>query len=235
MHVRSAGLPSAIRTPMSIRSCFLLFLLASANIGQAQDTIRVQTLTFNDITMRRGWFVFPDSTHQFRKVLMHHTLKCDPQTTQDQYACGEWDYLTYNLIHEHTGVLDSIAQTHPYFKVGALAPPSVERASDLQYSTRQSALARRTVDVVNNEATFTVGSAGSMESTLLSPTTGTNRAQYLFTAGELLTAGLTAGPIHQLGLSSDGLGDGTLERFTIRLKQTNAATLSCLLYTSSMV
>ncbi|MBK9194576.1 MAG: hypothetical protein IPO17_06215 [Flavobacteriales bacterium] len=94
--------------------CAILISLASL----AQDTLRVQTLTFDSITTRRGTWLFPDNTHEFRKVLMHHTLKCDPQTTQDQYNCGEWDYLTYNTVHHHTGLLDSTALSHPWFKVG---------------------------------------------------------------------------------------------------------------------
>ncbi|MBK7752430.1 MAG: hypothetical protein IPI41_07425 [Flavobacteriales bacterium] len=97
-----------------------MLLLSLIGPLQAQeDTTRVQTLTYDSITTRRGWFQFPDDTHTYRKVLMHHTLKCDPQTTQDQYNCGEWDYLTYNFVHEHTGALDSTALQHPLFKVGA--------------------------------------------------------------------------------------------------------------------
>src|SRR6187549_3242965 len=107
---RAAILPLYIQAmERFFRALVLVLSTATSAIVTAQDTIRVQTLTYADITARRGWYVFPDTTHQFRKVLMHHTLKCDPQTTQDQYACGEWDYLTYNIIHEHTGVLDSTA------------------------------------------------------------------------------------------------------------------------------
>ncbi|MBK8499269.1 MAG: hypothetical protein IPL52_10715 [Flavobacteriales bacterium] len=128
------------------RSAILAIAIALATVVAAQDTIRVQTLTFSDITQRRGWYVFPDTSHNFRKVLMHHTLKCDPTTTQDQYPCGEWDYLTYNFIHEHTGAYDSTAQTHPYFKVAAMQPPSVERSSTLHYDVQQSELPRMTVN-----------------------------------------------------------------------------------------
>lgn len=31
---------------------------------------------------------------------MVRTLKCDVQTTHDQYPCGEWDYLTYTLVYK---------------------------------------------------------------------------------------------------------------------------------------
>jgi len=38
----------------------------------AQDTINVQTLTFDSITTRRGIWQFPEEG-EFRKILMHYT------------------------------------------------------------------------------------------------------------------------------------------------------------------
>ncbi|MBV6406350.1 MAG: T9SS type A sorting domain-containing protein [Flavobacteriales bacterium] len=189
-----------------------------------EDTVRVQTLTFDSITTRRGCWVFPDASHTYRKVLMHHTLKCDPQTTQDQYACGEWDYLTHNLIHEHTGVLDSNALQHPWFKVGAAAPGSVDRAAMPSYDIRQIAVPRRTVIGTLSEALHPVGSGGAWDGGLLQAVQGTSRTQALYLASELSAAGLQPGPIAQLRFTTDGQGNGAFGRFTIRLKQTQATT-----------
>ena len=188
----------------------------------------MQTLTFNDITQRRGWYVFPDSTHAFRKVLMHHTLKCDPQTTQDQYACGEWDYLTYNQVHEHTGAYDSTALTHPLFKVGAQVPISVERADQLGWHQRQSAIPFRNVLATSSESGFTVGDASGQEMSLLDPASLTTRAQYHFTADELTAAGLQAGPIQQIAFQSLGGGDAELGRITVRMKHSSVPALTAL-------
>jgi hypothetical protein len=80
----------------------------------SQDTLIVQTLTFDSITTRRGVWEFPTG-ESFRKILMYHTLKCDPLTTHDQYDCGEWDYLTYNMVYRHTGQYDSTLYYHPGF------------------------------------------------------------------------------------------------------------------------
>lgn len=189
-----------------------------------EDTVRVQTLTFDSITTRRGCWVFPDASHTYRKVLMHHTLKCDPQTTQDQYACGEWDYLTHNLIHEHTGVLDSNALQHPWFKVGAAAPGSVDRAAMPSYDIRQIAVPRRTVIGTLSEALHPVGSGGAWDGGLLQAVQGTSRTQALYLASELSAAGLQPGPIAQLRFTTDGQGNGAFGRFTIRMKQTQATT-----------
>ena len=64
--------------------CFLFLLNLIALSLFSQDTIVVQTLTFDSITTRRGVWEFPTG-ESFRKILMYHTLKCDPHTTHDQY------------------------------------------------------------------------------------------------------------------------------------------------------
>lgn len=92
-------------------SCFNLFSIA-------QDTVTVQTFTFDSITTRRGVFQFPDQSNTYRKILMSYTLKCDEATTADQYPCGEWDYLTYTTVHHKTGQIDSTLYTHDRFQAG---------------------------------------------------------------------------------------------------------------------
>ncbi|HMC98373.1 MAG TPA: LamG-like jellyroll fold domain-containing protein, partial [Flavobacteriales bacterium] len=205
----------------------LLFALINAPLLLAQeDTLHVQTLTYDSITTRRGWWLFPDETHTYRKVLLHYTLKCDPQTTQDQYPCGEWDYLTYNMIHQHTGVLDSTALQHPLFKVAALTPPSVERADVPFYDTRQLEVAERTITNTTSETIYALGTGGAWDNGLLQAVTGTSRSQFVFMASELLASGLQAGPIHQLRFTTDAQGSGTFDRFTIRMKNTTASSLN---------
>lgn len=213
---------------MNRRLLFPLLLgLLNAPVLQAQeDTIRVQTLTFDSITTRRGWWTFPDGSHSYRKVLMHHTLKCSPLTTQDQYDCGEWDYLTYNMIHHHTGALDSTAMQHPYFKVGAATPASVERAAEPLYNTRQIALARRNVTNASNENLHTIGNGNAWDAALLQPMNSASRSQFIFPASELLASGLQAGPIHQLRITTDAAGNGAFDRITVRMKHTSATTLT---------
>ncbi|MFT5280465.1 MAG: hypothetical protein ACI9P8_002109, partial [Bacteroidia bacterium] len=95
----------------------LTFLFIGTSV-LAQDTTIIQTLTFDSITTRRGWWQFPDETKDYRKVLMYYTLKCDAATTADQYACGEWDYLSYAFLYDHTGELDSTALSHPQYLFG---------------------------------------------------------------------------------------------------------------------
>ena len=108
---------------------YLLFCLFSLSLLQAvaQDTAWVQTFTFDSITTRRANFQFPASldTERFEKVLMYYKLKCSPLTTWDQYNCGEWDYLTYTRVFDHTGQLDSTAINGQLFLANMASPNTI--------------------------------------------------------------------------------------------------------------
>lgn len=91
----------------------------------AQDTVVVQTFTFKDIYKRSGTFLFPPKDQSFRKILMLYTLKCDPLTPHDKYNCGEWDYLTYNLIYTKTGIFDSTKKSFLKYSFGYQQPDTL--------------------------------------------------------------------------------------------------------------
>ena len=100
----------------SIISLLILFISTSSF---CQDTTWVQTFTFDSIATRRAEFLFPTSLNEkrFEKVLMYYKLKCSPLTTWDSYNCGEWDYLTYTQVFDHTGVMDSVEVLSKQYKV----------------------------------------------------------------------------------------------------------------------
>ena len=67
----------------------------------------------------RRWFEFPPSDNglSYQKILMYYNLKCFEDGTAGNlgFPCGEWDYLTYTYLYDHTGVMDSTAATHPKY------------------------------------------------------------------------------------------------------------------------
>ncbi|PLX28352.1 MAG: hypothetical protein C0600_09790, partial [Ignavibacteria bacterium] len=84
----------------------LFMLFAEAAIAGPGDTLVVQTFTWEWPvnagwnSPKEGWFQFPEGGKQYEKILMYYTLKCDPSQNP---ACGEWDYLTYARLFQHTG------------------------------------------------------------------------------------------------------------------------------------
>ncbi len=210
--------------PIFIALVFFSFL-QQGNAQSTEDTIVVQTLTFDDITKRRDWYVFPDGSHTYRKVLMVYTLKCDEATTQDQFPCGEWDYLTYNHIWDHTGVMDSNLLMHPYFVVGKSAPEQIDLSETPVYDYFQTEQSSRNVILTNSEESYAVGNGNDLLDHPFNTSQSTQRVQYLWTASELSASGLTAGLIDQIQLDVTALGEA-LNNLRIRMKNTGATELA---------
>jgi hypothetical protein len=197
---------------MRFLSISLLLLISMSFI--AQDTTRVQTLEFSDITKRRGWYQFPEDPENYRKIVMRYTLKCDQATTQDNFACGEWDYTTYTDVYRYENV------GTPYFLQGAQALDSIPYRVEAGYDYYQSYQYFPLYDEVISEETYTIGDGSDLTGDVLRGDVLNNRSQFIFTASELSSAGLQAGSIDRLGMETVGFG-GELGIMLIRMKHTS--------------
>ncbi len=197
----------------SMRSILLgLSLMMGVNVSLAQDTTVVQTLEFADITKRRGWYVFPPDTGNVRQVLMYYTLKCDPQTTQDGYDCGEWDYTTLTNLYKYDGV------GTPIFSINGQRPDTVRYMNQAVYDYYQSYQYFPNYTSTSGETSHIVGTGVLNSNEPLNTGFASSKAQYIYTAAELNAAGITgAGDIHKLELDVAALG-GQISDLTIKLK-----------------
>jgi len=207
------------------KTAFLLFLLFPVFWVQSQDTVVVQTLIFDSITTRRGIWQFPEG-ESFRKILMYHTLKCDPRTTHDHYNCGEWDYLTYNTVYDHTGVYDSTLYHQPSFTYinDATVDSLLERtAPTFTYYNKLHKQASFQDTLSLNQAVTGTGSLSS--ATVLNTQFPDGRSQFLWREQELLTAGLTAGEVTGMKIHVSEQGTG-IRHLTIRMGQVSIDTIT---------
>ncbi|MBN2681337.1 MAG: hypothetical protein JXR58_02405 [Bacteroidales bacterium] len=203
---------------------FAIFLTIKMNADPG-DTIFVQTLTFDDITKRRGTWIFPDESIEFRKILMYYTLKCDPATTQDGYACGEWDYLTYNFVYNHTGNFDSTLLSHPYFTINSEAPEEFSYSNIPTYSYYNIWQYFPFYDNVISENDFLIGNNSEQIIHPFKSENKSSRAQYLWLASELTNAGISSGDIHKIKFDVQSVGSD-LKYLTIKLKNSSLTELS---------
>ena len=187
----------------------LSFFIVSIGTFLSQDTTWVQTFTFDSISNRHDQFTFPASldTQRFEKVLMYYKLKCSPLTTWDQYDCGEWDYLTYTRVFDHTGNYDSIKKEGPKYLSNFQTPALINYNSALP-----SSLAIHQYDRIQKSRSGEILTDFPLNatdgSTVLPFNTQLNGGSYqvLFTAQELVNAGLQAGNIESLTLFVNNLG-----------------------------
>lgn len=212
-----------------MKTTILLFAFLSISIFNfAQDTTWVQTFTFDSITTRRANFAFPQelNTKRFEKVLMYYKLKCSPLTSWDQYNCGEWDYLTYTRVFDHTGIYDSVRKDGNRFLANWNAPntidytPSPNAIFDTYLKTEQERTA-------SSLTSLPLNTGNSNSSAFFNTAQKGSRFQQLITASELLAAGIQAGDIQGMILDILNSGsNGVLLNPKISIKSTTDGVLT---------
>ncbi|MCB9225082.1 MAG: LamG-like jellyroll fold domain-containing protein [Crocinitomicaceae bacterium] len=195
-------------------------------VSFGQDTINVQTFTYDTISTRRAIFSFPAELQgkTFEKVLMYYNIKCDPLTPWDGYNCGEWDYLAYAKIFDHTGILDSVIVEGPQYLVNNQWLNNVEYVNTPYYHYYQQYQKFITYSA-QTDNDHAIGTGTDNATYPFGASNFNQRTQLLWTAAELSTAGVTAGEIAKLRFDVNTLG-GALGNLTIKLKHTSATDLS---------
>ncbi len=198
---------------------FVLYMLCGYNLKADDDIIRVQTLTFDSIFTRCGEWKFPVGNDTYRKILMNYTLKCDPKTLWDKYNCGEWDYLTYSTVTQNTGVIDSMAKTHPQFKLGTISTDTLvyidQSTSNIPKTIKQKKVLSSILTTTSVETEYAVG-AGDKNLLL---TNKPFRMQFIISKDELKNFGVVKGKYAKFQINVVS-GSATLKNFTIKYMNT---------------
>lgn len=193
---------------------FLMTMLVSAVKADPGDTIKVQTFTFG--SPQDAWFDLPGLDVPVEKILMKYTLKCNPAQSP---ACGEWDYLTYTYLYEHTGVLDSTLLSHPWFLANGNAPDTFNYSSTPTFISVPSWEYYIVYDDTTSLTTAVTGISTTSTATPFDAVHPISRTQIIWTAAELTAAGLTAGDI--TGMDFDfSSASSSLNDLTIRIATT---------------
>jgi hypothetical protein len=203
---------------------FALLFVPSTYIF-AQDTTWVQTFTFDSITTRRANFQFPASldTTRFEKVQMYYKLKCSPLTTWDQYNCGEWDYLTYTRVFDHTGQFDSVATNGMQFLANFASPAQINY-KPLPYQDANQYQTQEFSRDGSGLSYQSINSFGGLSATPFQTDQQGSKYQFVVLASELIAAAIQPGAIRSLRLNTPT--GGQLAHLIIRIAPTQAAILS---------
>ena len=196
---------------ITISILFLNTIHALANPG---DTVVVQTFNFG--SPQNAWFVFPSDTVRFEKILMKYTLKCNPAQSP---ACGEWDYLTYTYLYDHTGLQDSSMVHQPIFMVNGSTPASYSYMNTPSYSYHPTWQYNAVHADTSSLNTYAVGIGTTNDSYPFGAVNPVSRSQFLWKASEIVAAGMSAGNITGLKFYLQSLG-GQLNDLKINIKAT---------------
>jgi hypothetical protein len=201
-------------------SVFFIFVL---NLVFSQDTVTVQTFTW-DSNSRRAVFQFPDDPNQsYRKILMSYNMRCHgARVGVSGVGCGEWDYSCNTFITDSSRVDSNQSSIGSYVISGF-------NGLQFYYTTLPASTYYRLIQKnakytsVVSEQKRKIGNGNTSLS--LENTSGGFRSQYLFTAQELMTAGLSPGPVTGLDLSVAVAGN-ELQHLRVRMKSVAYNTLA---------
>jgi len=211
-------------TTMKISILLILGLLSLTTF--AQDTTFVQTFTYDSISTRRATFEFPAELEgkRFEKVLMYYNIKCDPLTPWDSYNCGEWDYLAYSHIFDHTGQLDSNKVETERYMVNGASPATIPYVETAYYDYHQRYEKFITYSA-ETDTDYPIGAGGLSSEAPFGTANRTQRSQLLWTNEEITGAGMGAGEIAKLRFDVASLGE-EMGQLTIRMKHVDMAELN---------
>jgi Concanavalin A-like lectin/glucanases superfamily/Peptide-N-glycosidase F, C terminal/Secretion system C-terminal sorting domain len=191
----------------------------------AQDTVIVQTLTY-DSTSRAGVWEFPSDTNSWRKVIMQYSMRCHDALIGNAnfVGCWEWDY-SCNTIITDSSRLDSTKSTSPSHLISNFSGNQFDLTNAATYSYFDYLQHNVTYGSTISENTFGVlGASPAPQSFPLGTANSVGRSQFLWTATEMSGQGLTAGQVTSIRLNMATLGSQA-NFMRIKIKPTTATTL----------
>lgn len=192
----------------------------------AQDTVVVQTLTY-DSTGRDYMFDFPvDDGTTYEKIIMQYSMRCTDGLVstgnEPNKGCGEWDYSCNTYITD-TSYTDSIKGTHPTHVISGFSGTAFNYTNTPTNSYYRFTLKNADI-TITTEDTLTVGAGTDSVNNTFQTSYGAAKTQYLWTASELSSAGLTTGNIS--GMLVDVLeSNASVEFLRIKMKHTTSTAL----------
>ncbi len=214
-----------LRRPLSFALLFLAALFISRTV-RAQDTVVVQTLTYDSLS-RTGSYVFPpDDGTSFERVIMQYRMRCHhalvSNGTKTEQGCGQWDYNCESYITDSART-DSIKQLQASAVVS-----NYPSGKNFPFTSQPTSTTFRRVD---QQATYANAAAlprfkiNSGASQIPFPFTSSKRAArtlMIIHASELTAAGMKKGPIQ--GLHFDFvIPPAGNRRSLVRVRLTSAA------------
>lgn len=204
---------------------WILLLLVGGFVltGNAQnpgDTIKVKAFHYGS-NNRDTTVNFPDfSTITFEKILMRYSMRCKgalvSTSTQRNLGCGEWDYSCNTFVVDSAKV-EEVAATTPEYTISNFKGNSFKYTAKPVYDYFDFGLKTVTVKNVLSENQFKLEKGTQAIPNLLRTDLKSGKTLLLYTAAELVSAGLTAGNLNGIILSVANQG-GNARFMKIKIK-----------------
>lgn len=192
----------------------------SQSIG---DTIKVQSFDYSSQT-RDTMVNFPtDTSLSYEKILMYYNMRCKGALvstgTSRNLGCGEWDYSCNTYIHDSTS-FDSTQSLVSNYLISNFSGTSFPYSTSVLYDFYRKIEKKTTILSTTTEDIDTIGFGSILSNKVIPTQTNTGKSQFVYTATELLAAGITAGNIDALFLETQSPGTRS-NQFKIKIKATS--------------
>ncbi len=199
--------------------------LSAQSVG---DSITVQAFDYSETHSTNPWggeirekeldfSVLPEDA-TFSKILMLYSMRCKDGLVSDandrNKGCGEWDYSCNTFLHDPTK-RDEVLYTHPNYKIGGFDGDSYAYSEDPTFTHYQYTHEEAVITSTISETIGGIGSGSSSLSDVISVQNKSGKSQFLITASELSSAGISAGEITGLRLN---VLSGTNEAKFLRIR-----------------
>ncbi len=207
-------------------STILLFVLGTilSNLSAQNpgDTIKVKTFHYGSNT-RDTVAYFPAGNLTFERIIMAYNMRCKnglvSTGTDRNLGCGEWDYSCNTYIVDSTKV-EEVNATQAKYVVSNFNGSTFNYTSKPVHDYYRFKQKQVILDSIGSDSSFVVGNGIIGDANALATQQQSGKSQYIYTAAELLNAGLTAGPIHSLQLQIDN-GTATAGFLKVKIKHSN--------------
>lgn len=198
-------------------------LLVLAAPAAAQDTVIVQTFTL-DSASRTGVFQFPDDTTSWRKIFLRYRMRChDAQVGTGNVGCREWDYNCHTILTDSSRI-DSSRRTNSSHAITNFTGNTYLIAPGPTYTYTQYHQQAVTLQPPYADTLYGVGVGVTPHSGPFATSNPQSKTQYLWTAAQLTSEGLSSGPIEALELELSSLGSD-IDFLRVRIIGTNLTAL----------
>lgn len=193
----------------------------------AQDTIRVNTFNYGSTT-RDTVISFPNSGDSYQQILMLYNMRCKDNLVSDgsnrNKGCGEWDYSCNTYLVDSNKIDSLLSSTNEYVIEGFSGTTYNYSNTPVKDYYRVTKIATTVSSQANVDTNF-IGT-GSYASNYGMPgfVEKSGRFQHLYTAQELIAAGLTVGEIWGITLQAEN--DCIFTDLKVNLQSTNADSLN---------
>ncbi|MBK7796934.1 MAG: T9SS type A sorting domain-containing protein [Saprospiraceae bacterium] len=196
----------------------IIYTVFSISLGfklNAQDTITVQTFTWDSVS-RNAWFSFPDiPTSEIERINLIYNMRChDAAVGVGSIGCREWDYSCNTFITDTTR-FDSVLANQKKYIIPNYTESDFYYSNSATYNCAQYVQKNASYSSLSNAINATIG----IKNSDISFKDKDGRYFYLFKAVDLINGGLKPGKM--LALKWNASKPGTLSFLKINLKNTN--------------